>query len=136
MTYVLVCGTVIVIRSNVERCDDVDRNSGILLIYRPKRYGHVASSLSTAPSLWLVQHVGALSVCEISRIRKFCVRLSHRGGILSFLLRSEMLVIAVDATMRKMMGVVTTVATSKDEEMKGASMTGVVLMVVFDVANR
>lgn len=65
--------SVIVIRSDVERCDGVDLSSGILLIYKPKRYSHVASSLSIMPSLLLVQHVVVLSVCEIFRIRRFYV---------------------------------------------------------------
>ena len=48
-----------------------------------------------------------------------------------------MLVIAVDATMWKMMvAVVSMVATSQDEEMKGARMTEVVLMAESGVVNR
>ena len=137
MTCVLLRRLVVVIRSDIGRCDDVDHNSGILLIYRPKRYGHVASSLSTTPSFLLVQHVVALLVCEISHIRRFCVHLSHKGGIPSFLLSSAMLVIAVDVTTWKMMvGVVSTVATSQNKEMESARMTDVVLMAVFSVVNR
>ena len=48
-----------------------------------------------------------------------------------------MLVIAVDVTMwMTMMAAVSTVATSQDEEVKGARITDVVLMIVFGVVNR